>query len=109
MRDLTAEERRLSAFARSVRVAIVVPSLLALTLFVIEQREIVGFAVLGTFAHLVLVNYGTLGGTRYAQAALLTLLGLITISLGTLASSPAWLAVSGAAAAGFVAEVPARA
>jgi hypothetical protein len=47
------------------------------------------------FAHLVMVNYGAPKGTRAAQAAILTFLGAILVTLGTLASVSTWLAVAG--------------
>ena len=55
-----------------------------------------GFSVFGTFTHLVMVNYGAPKGTRAAQAAILTFLGAILVTLGTLVSVSTWLAVAGA-------------
>ena len=55
MKAVNAHERSLAGLARSVRAAIVVPSLFALALIVFKQPELAGFAVLGTFAHQVLV------------------------------------------------------
>ena len=106
MKAVNAHERSLAGLARSVRAAIVVPSLFALALIVFKQPELAGFAVLGTFAHQVLVNYDTAGRVRFVQSAMLTALGAIILSLGTLASGSAWLAVSGAIAVGFLSEVP---
>jgi len=54
MKAVNAHERSLAGLARSVRAAIVVPSLFALALIVFKQPELAGFAVLGTFAHQVL-------------------------------------------------------
>jgi hypothetical protein len=104
MKTLNAYERRLAGLARSVRAAIVVPSLFALALLVIKQPESAGFAVFGTFAHLVMVDYDTTGTARSGQSAMLTLLGAISVSLGTLASTSIWLAVSGAIVMGFLTE-----
>src|SRR5580704_14282028 len=106
MKAVNAHKRSLAGLARSVRAAIVVPSLFALALIVFRQPELAGFAVLGTFAHQVLVNYDTAGRVRFVQSAMLTVLGAIMLSLGTLASGNAWLAVSGAVAVGFLSEVP---
>jgi hypothetical protein len=58
-------------------------------------KQMAGFSVFGTFAHLVMVNYGAPKGTRAAQAAILTFLGAILVTLGTLASVSTWLAVAG--------------
>ena len=106
MKAVEAHQRSLAGLARSVRAAIVVPSLFALALFVFKQPELAGFAVFGTFAHQVLVNYDAAGRARFVQSAMLTALGALLLSLGTLASGSAWLAVSGAIAVGFLSEVP---
>jgi hypothetical protein len=105
MRTLSAQQRRLASLAQSLRAAIVVPSLFALGLLVAGQPQLAGFAVFGTFAHLVMVDYEPAGRARSAQCAMLTVLGVITVALGTLASANAWLAVAGAFAAGFVTEL----
>jgi hypothetical protein len=106
MKAVNAHERRLAGLARSVRAAIVVPSLFALALLVFKQPELAGFAVFGTFAHQVLVDYDAGGRGRFVQSAMLTVLGAIMLSLGTFASASVWLAVSGAIAVGFLSEVP---
>jgi hypothetical protein len=102
-------EKGLTGVVRSVRTALVVPSLFALGVVVFKQPELAGFAVFGTFAHLMLVNYDTGGTARFAQSAMLTLLGAFMIGLGTLVSGSAWLAVAGTVAAGFISELPAMA
>jgi Fusaric acid resistance protein-like len=106
MQALNAHERNLAALARSARTAIVVSSLFAVALLVIKQPAVAGFAVFGTFAHQALVNYDPQGTTRFAQSAMLTLLGVITVSVGTLASGSAWLAVSVTFVAGILSELP---
>jgi hypothetical protein len=109
MKPLNAHENSLAGLARSVRAAIVVPLLFAVALLAIKQPEMAGSAVLGTFAHLVLVNYDSAGTARFAQSAMLTFLGVIAISLGTLASESVWLAVGGAVVVGVLSEMPALA
>ena len=104
MKALTARQRRLAGLARAVRAAVVVPSLFALALLVLKQPEVAGFAVFGTFAHLVMVDYDPAGRARSAESAMLTLLGAIMVSLGTLASANVWLAVGGAIVVGFLTE-----
>jgi hypothetical protein len=106
MEALNAHQKRLAGLARAVRAAVVVPSLFALELCVIKQPAAAGFAVFGTFAHLVMVDYGPAGRARFAEAAMLTLFGAIMVSLGTLASANAWLAAGGAIAVGFLTEFP---
>jgi hypothetical protein len=105
MRTLSAHQRRLAGLAQSLRAAIVVPSLFALALLGAGQPQLAGFAVFGTFAHLVMVNYDPAGRVRSAQCAMLTVLGVITVALGTLASASVWLTVVGAFAAGFLTEL----
>jgi hypothetical protein len=109
MQAINARERCLTGLARGMRAAIVVPLLFALALLVTKQPEMAGFAVFGTFAHLVMVNYSTASGARSAESGALTLLGTILVSLGTLMSANLWLAVGGAVTAGFLAEWPALA
>jgi Fusaric acid resistance protein-like len=104
METLDARQRRLAGLARSVRAAVVLPSLFALALFVVGQPEVAGFTIFGTFAHLVMVNYDRAWRARSAESAMLTGLGAIVVSLGTLASANVWLAVSGAIVAGFLTE-----
>jgi hypothetical protein len=106
MKAVAAHQRRLAGLARSVRAAIVVPSIFALSLIAIKQPEMAGFAVFGTFAQQVLVNYDSAGTARYAQSAMLTIFGAAIISVGVLASTSAWVAVGGAATVGFLSELP---
>ncbi|HEY7246921.1 MAG TPA: FUSC family protein [Xanthobacteraceae bacterium] len=105
MKALNAHEKRLAGLARSVRAAIVVPSLFALALLVFRQPAMAGFAVFGTFAHLVMIDYDTAGTARAGQCAALSLLGAITIALGTLTSASVWVAVAGTLVAGFLIEL----
>ena len=104
MKVLNAHESRLAGLARAVRAAVVVPSLFALALLVIKQPEVAGFAVFGTFAHLVMVDYDPAGRARSTECAILTLLGAIMVSLGALASANVCLAVGGAMVVGFLTE-----
>jgi hypothetical protein len=53
---------------------------------VIAQPQVAGFAVFGTFAHLVMVEYDAAKATRAAQATALTLGGVLLVSAGTLVS-----------------------
>jgi len=105
MEALNGRQQRLAGLARAVRAAVVVPSLFALALLVIRQPEVAGFAVFGTFAHLVMVDYDPAGRARSAESAMLTLLGAVMVSLGTLASANVWLAVGGAIVVGFLTEL----
>jgi hypothetical protein len=104
---ISERKRRLTGLARGVRAAVVVPMLFSLTLLVVKEPDMAGFAVFGTFAHLVMVNYSPARGARSAECIALTLLGTIAVIAGTLVSEHLWLAVAGAVAAGFLAEWPA--
>jgi len=104
MTTLDARQRHLAGLARSVRAAIIVPILFALALFVTGQPEVAGFAIFGTFAHLVMVKYDHAWKVRSAQSAMLTASGAVAVGFGTLVSATTWLAVSGAAAIGFLTE-----
>ena len=97
---------RIAGLVRAGRAAIVAPSLFALALLIIKEPDIAGFAVFGTFAHLVMIDYDTYGTAKFAAAAMLSLLGALMIGLGTLASSDVWVAVGAAIVAGFLSECP---
>jgi hypothetical protein len=94
MQPLRTNRELLVGLAQSTRAALVVPSLFAMALLVIKQPEIAGFAVLGTFAHLAMVDYDATGSARLIQSATLTVFGSIMVTIGALASSNVWLAVS---------------
>jgi hypothetical protein len=109
MQAISERERRLTGLARGMRAAIVVPTLFALALLVVKEPDMAGFAVFGTFAHLVMVSYSEARGARSVECVALTLLGTIVVITGTLVSEHLWLAVAGAVTAGFLAEWPALA
>src|SRR5215471_7070859 len=104
MHALTTREKASIGLARGMRAAIVLPPLFALALLLVKQTEMAGFAVFGTFAHLVMVEYDPAKEARSFESGALTVLGAILIALGTLASTNTWLAIGGAAIAGFLAE-----
>jgi hypothetical protein len=106
MKVLNTCEKNVAGVARSARAAIVLPSLFALAVLGIKQPQMAGPAVLGTLVHLVLVSYDTAGTVRFAQSAMLTLLGAVAIGLGTLASESLWLAVGGTIVMGALSELP---
>jgi len=81
------------ACLRALRATIVIPSLFVLTFKVIGDPQMTLFAVFGGFGTLVLTSFG---GTRQHQAVAhlgLAIAGSVTLGLGTLLSSPPWLAV----------------
>jgi fusaric acid resistance family protein len=108
MQLLNAHERKLTGLARGVRAAIVLPLLFALSFVVIGQPVMAGFAVFGTFAHLVMVDYSSSKGARLAESGTLTALGAVLVTLGTIASTNLWLAMAGAVTAGLLSRFPAE-
>jgi uncharacterized membrane protein YccC len=77
---------------RAVRATIVIPLLLALTYKVIGDAQMTLFAIFGSFATLVVAQFG---GTRRDKAIAhlgLALAGSALIVIGTLVSGSAWLA-----------------
>lgn len=106
---LSRRERNMAGLGRGLRTAIVVPSLVALGLFVIKQPQMAGYSVFGTFAHLVMVNYARNPRRRSLEAITLTLVGAILVVLGGLTSVNSGIAVTGAMIAGFLSKYPALA
>jgi hypothetical protein len=68
-----------------------------------RDAQAAGFAVFGTFAHLVMTNYDLQWKKRLGQLVTLTFSGAVMIAWGTAASMWLWLAVLSACAWGFVA------
>jgi hypothetical protein len=106
MEVLNTGERHLSGLARGLRAGIILPSLFAIALFVIKRPEVAGFSVFGTIAHLVMVNYNRSWKDRLAEASMLTVLGAVMVSFGTLVSPYVWLAVGAAIVVGFLSQIP---
>ena len=91
----------LAALKSAARAAIVMPAVFALADKVVAQPQTSIFAAFGSFAMLVLVEFG--GPWRVRLLAYLGLAGVgaAFITLGTLCSRDAWLAAGGMAAVGF--------
>jgi uncharacterized membrane protein YccC len=78
---------RLAALHRSVRAAIVIPAVFAVTLRVIGDVQVATFAGLGSFALLVLADFGGPRRSRAVAYATATVTGTALVALGTAASS----------------------
>ena len=81
------------AALRALRATIVIPGLFALTFKVIRDPQMALFASFGGIGALVLTSFG---GRRQDKAVAhlgLAVAGSVTLIIGTVASSPAWLAV----------------
>jgi len=90
-------------FLRSaVRAAIVIPAVFALADKVIDDPQLATFAAFGSFAMLVLVEFGGPMRMRLGAYVSLACVGAANIAIGTLCSRNAWLAVSAMALIGFV-------
>ncbi len=89
------------AALRAARAVLVIPTVFALSLKVIGDAQLTLFAVFGCFGTLVLTAFG--GGRREKAIAHLGLAvaGSVTLTLGTLLSSTAWLAAVGAIPVAF--------
>ena len=96
-----ARDPGLSATKRSVRAAVLVPSVFAIAEFGIGNSQTTLFAVFGSFALLLFADFG--GPTRARLRANLGLFatGAVLIVVGTLCSSHAATAVIGMAVFGF--------
>jgi hypothetical protein len=108
MRRHSANVRNLTGLARGIRAAIVLPLLFAASLFVFRQPIMAGLSVFGTFAHLVMVDYNPAKRARLNESATLTILGMLLIALGAVASTVTWVAVAGAIGAGCLLQFPTR-
>jgi uncharacterized membrane protein YccC len=91
----------LAALKSAARAAIVMPAVFALADKVIGQSQTSLFAAFGSFALLVLVEFGGRWQTRLVAYLGLACVGAAFIALGTLCSRNAWLAAGAMAAIGF--------
>jgi uncharacterized membrane protein YccC len=91
----------LASLKSAARPAIVMPAMFALADQVIKQPQTAIFAAFGSFAMLVLVDFGGPWRTRLTAYLSLALSGVVLIVLGTLCSRNAWLAAGAMAVVGF--------
>ncbi len=91
----------LAALRRGGRTAIVMPGLFALGDKVFTNAEIATFGAFGSFAMLLLVDFGGPIRERLQAQAGLAIVGGGFICLGTLASRSAWIAATTMALIGF--------
>ena len=91
----------LAALKSAARAAIVMPAVFALADKVIGKPQTSIFAAFGSFAMLVLVEFGGPWRTRFLAYFGLACAGASFITLGTLCSRNPWLAAGAMAAVGF--------
>jgi uncharacterized membrane protein YccC len=92
----------LAALKSAARAAIVIPAVFAFADKVIKQPQTSILAAFGSFAILVLVEFGGPPRKRFAAYVGLAFVGAVFITLGTLCSRNPWLAAGAMAVVGFV-------
>ena len=92
----------LAALKSAARAAIVIPAVFAFADKVVKQPQTSILAAFGSFAILVLVEFGGSPRKRFAAYVGLAFVGAIFITLGTLCSRNPWLAAGAMAVVGFV-------
>jgi uncharacterized membrane protein YccC len=102
LRWLGRRDPDLAALRRAGRAAIVMPAMFALGEKAIANPVLATFAAFGSFAMLLLVDFGGPIGDRLRAQAALALVGCALVCLGTLVSQSVWLAAVTTAVVGFV-------
>jgi len=90
-----------AALKSAARAAIVMPAVFAFADTVIAQPQTSIFAAFGSFAMLVLAEFGGPRRTRFLAYVGLACVGATFVMLGTLCSRSPWLAAAAMAAVGF--------
>src|SRR3981081_2068802 len=101
VRWLGQRDRGFAALRRATRAAIIMPSMFALGDKVIGNPQLATFAAFGSFAMLLLVDFGGPLRERLQAQAALALAGLGLVSLGTLVSQSVLLSTVAMALVGF--------
>ncbi|HEY8282123.1 MAG TPA: FUSC family protein, partial [Leifsonia sp.] len=89
------------ALRRAARTAIVMPALFAFSSLVIRNADVAVFCAFGSFAMLMLVDFGGPMRDRIQAQVWLAVSGAVLVVLGTLVSKPVWLAVVAMAIVAF--------
>jgi uncharacterized membrane protein YccC len=101
LRWLGQRDRDLAALRRATRAAIIMPAMFALGDKVIGNPQVATFAAFGSFAMLLLVDFGGSMAERLQAQAALAVTGGVFVCLATLASQTVWLAAVAMAVVGF--------
>jgi uncharacterized membrane protein YccC len=101
LRWLGQRDRGFAALRRATRAAIIMPALFALGDKVIGNPQLATYAAFGSFAMLLLVDFGGPMTERLQAQAALAVTGGVLVCLATLASRTAWLAAVAMAVVGF--------
>src|SRR5919204_20437 len=92
----------MEALKSAARAAIVMPGVFAFADQVIGKPQTSLFAAFGSFAVLVLVEFGGRWRTRLVAYLAFSAVGVVLITLGTLCSRDAWLAAGATGVVGFL-------
>src|SRR5258708_3204578 len=101
LRWLGQRDRGFAALRRATRTAIIMPAMFALGDKVIGNPQLATFAAFGSFAVLLLVDFGGPMAERLQAEAGFAVTGGVFVCLATLASQTAWLAAVAMAVVGF--------
>jgi uncharacterized membrane protein YccC len=101
LRWLGQHDRGFAALRRATRAAIIMPAMFAVGEKVIGDPRVATFAAFGSFAMLLLVDFGGPMAERLQAQAALAVTGGVFVCLATLASQTAWLAAVAMAVVGF--------
>jgi hypothetical protein len=101
LRWLGQRDRGFAALRRATRAAIIMPAMFALGDKVIGNPQVATFAAFGSFAMLLLVDFGGSMAERLQAQAALAVTGGVFVCLATLASQTVWLAAVAMAVVGF--------
>src|SRR5262249_49800343 len=98
---LMQRDRGLAALRRACRVAIIMPALFAIGTEWVANVSVATFAAFGTFALLLLADFGGPMRERLEAQASLGAAGAVLVVIGTLCSRNPWLAAAGMLVVGF--------
>ena len=101
LRWLGQRDRDFAALRRATRAAIIMPAMFALGDKVIGNPQLATFAAFGSFAMLLLADFGGPMAERLQAQAALAVTGGVFVCLATLVSQNAWLAAVAMAVVGF--------
>ncbi len=99
---MSAADPGLGALKNALRAAVVVPLAFALSLEVLQNKQMALFASFGSMALLVFVDFGGSRLARLRAYLLLVVAGCVFIALGTVCSRSPWLATVAMALVGFL-------
>lgn len=99
---LSARDGDLRAARRAARTAIVMPALFAFGSQVVGNADVATFAAFGSFAMLLLADFGGTLAERLAAQAALVVVGCLFIPVATLVSGDAWVAAAAMAVVGLL-------